>query len=102
MKSVRCSCCGLDLQKGTLKYIIEIKSFADYDGFLEESDEDLEENINNLLDVMESVGEREIESDVYLESIYVLCKDCRERFVNDPFNAGLDLLTEEDVRGTVH
>ena len=43
--------------KGTLKYILEVRSFADFDGYLEEFEGDLEDGISDILDAMEGVDQ---------------------------------------------
>ncbi len=102
MSDIRCQCCGKWLQKGGLKYVLEIKSFADFDGYLEEYPGDIDEGINELLDAIESVAPETLEEDVFLERIYILCKDCRDRFIEDPFQTG-DLMDVKPVlKGTVH
>jgi hypothetical protein len=50
---ILCHSCGKELPRGSLKYVIEIKSFADFDGYLEEYPGDVEEGINDLLDAIE-------------------------------------------------
>lgn len=102
MKKLRCHCCGRELPKGNLKYILEIRSFADFDGYLEDFDGDVEEGINDLLDAMESMDPKALEEDVSKELIFILCKSCRDRFTNDPFQTGKAVFEGEDVKGTIH
>ena len=72
VQKLRCNSCGRELQKGNLKYIVEIRSFADFDGYLEEYNGDVEEGINDLLDAMETVDQKAIEEDVSKELIFIL------------------------------
>ncbi len=102
MKKLRCHNCGIDLPKGSLKYILEIRSFADFDGYLEEYDGDIEEGINDLLDAMESADPKAIEDDVSKEQIFILCKSCRDKFINDPFQSGKIDVDGDEVKGTIH
>jgi len=102
MEKLRCHSCGKALPKGSLKYIVEIRSFADFDGYLEDYDGDVEEGINELLDSMESSDQKTIEDEVSKELIYILCKSCMEKFTNDPFQTGKVAFSSEDVKGTIH
>ncbi len=102
MEKFRCHSCGKDLPKGSLKYIVEIRSFADFDGYLEEYDGDMEEGINELLDTMENMDPKTIEEDVSKELICILCKSCMDKFTSDPFQTGKAAFVGEDVKGTIH
>lgn len=102
VQKLRCNSCGRELQKGNLKYIVEIRSFADFDGYLEEYNGDVEEGINDLLDAMETVDQKAIEEDVSKELIFILCKTCRDKFTSDPFQTGKVIFEGEDVKGTIH
>ncbi len=102
MKVMKCHCCGKDLGRESLKYIVEIKSFADFDGYLEEYPGDVEDGINELLDAVENVDPRALEDEVYQEYVYLLCKSCRDKFASDPFQTGFVLGHGEEAKGTVH
>lgn len=102
MQKLRCHSCGKQLPVGTLKYVIEIKSFADFDGYLEEYECDIEEGINFLFDSIENTDEKALEDDVSKESIYILCKPCRDKFINDPFHSGKPSFEGDDAKGTIH
>ncbi|MEK7679656.1 MAG: hypothetical protein AAB356_05645 [Deltaproteobacteria bacterium] len=92
----------MELPKGSLKYILEIRSFADFDGYLEDYDGDIEEGINDLLDAMESADPKAIEEDVSKEQLFILCKACRDRFISDPLQTGKTDVDGDEVKGTVH
>ena len=102
MQKLRCHGCGSDLEAGALKYVVEIRCFADFDGYLEEFEGDVEEGITNLLDAMENVDAKTIEEDVSKELVYILCKSCRDKFMNDPFHTGNIVFHGDDVKGTLH
>ncbi|MBI5587113.1 MAG: hypothetical protein HY889_01950 [Deltaproteobacteria bacterium] len=85
-----------------MKYIVEIRTFADFDGYLEEYEGDVEEGINELLDAMETVDPKTLEEDVSKELIYILCKGCMDKFTSDPFQTGKVIFEGEDVKGTIH
>jgi hypothetical protein len=102
MKEIYCHCCGRNLPKGGLKFIVEVKSFADFDGFLEDYPGEVEDGINELLDAMENIDSSSMEEDVYQELIYILCKNCRDKFIRNPFEH--NDITQESVeaKGTIH
>jgi len=102
MQTLRCHNCSKELPRGSLKYIVEIRSFADFDGYLEEYEGDMEEGINDLLDAMENVDARNLEEDVSKELIYILCKSCSDKFTSDPFCNGKAEPSGEEVKGTIH
>src|SRR3972149_9596273 len=102
MQKLRCHGCGVELDTGSLKYVVEIRSFADFDGYLEEYEGDVEEGINSLLDAMDALDEKALEEDISKELGYILCKKCRDRFMNDPFQTGNVMFRGDDVKGTVH
>lgn len=103
MKELKCNGCGKALKRGSLKYIVEIKSFADFDGYLEDYDGDIEEGINELIGAIEDMDQRTLEQDVAMEIIYILCKGCRDRFTKDPFHAvGSAPREEEEAKGMLH
>ncbi|MBI5235450.1 MAG: hypothetical protein HY886_04300 [Deltaproteobacteria bacterium] len=102
MKELKCNGCGKTLKKGALKYIVEIKSFADFDGYLEDYDGDIEEGINELIVAIENMDQRALEEDVAKEIIYILCKTCRDMFTKDPFCAVSGAPHEEEAKGTLH
>jgi len=102
MQKLRCHCCGRELPKGQLKYILEIRSFADFDGYLEDYQGEVEEGINDLLDSMEHMDPKTLEEDVSREFIYILCKTCLDKFTSDPFQNGKTAFEGEDVKGTIH
>lgn len=102
MQKLRCNCCGVELPEGSLKYIVEIRSYADFDGYLEEFDGDVEEGLNELLDAMENIDQKNLEEEVSKELILILCKSCRDKFTSDPFQTGKTIREGEDAKGTLH
>jgi len=102
MERLRCQNCGRELPGGSLKYVVEIRSFADFDGYLEDYEGDVEEGINELLSIMDEMDPEVLEEDVTSEYVYVLCKACRDKFVEDPFQSGLSRLDRESAKVTLH
>ncbi len=104
MTPIRCNCCSKELSIGGVKYIIEIKSFADFDGFIDEHPGELEEGVNDILDVVESLDEEELEQEVFEEQIFILCKECRDKFIEDPFGLKKSVYGGEEyvAKDTIH
>jgi len=65
--SQSCFQCGRHLPPGSLKYVVHIKIYADFDGFLSVSDEASEEDMDRILEAMESRSPEDLERDVYQE-----------------------------------
>lgn len=102
MTLLRCQSCGRELSRGGLKYVVEVKSFADFDGYLEDYPGDIEEGVNELLDSMENMDSASIEDDVYQEMFFIVCKSCRDRLISDPFHTGSLRLQPDEGKGTLH
>ncbi len=102
MAATKCQCCAKELHEGHLKYVVELRSFADFDGYLEEYEGDIEEGINDLLDAVETMDEESLEDDVYQVQVFILCKRCRDKFSNDPFQSGHKAMEFEDLKATIH
>ena len=98
----KCQCCAREFHEGNLKYVVELRSFADFDGYLEEYEGDIEDGINELLDAVEGMDEEALEDDVYQVQVFVLCKGCRDKFSSDPFQSGHPLMEFEDLKATIH
>jgi len=84
MNYSKCAKCGCKLSEGDLKYRITIDIVEDYDGLLP----DLQEGISEDIDILpHQIGESELEgleSEVYEEISFTLCKACTDCFSKDP------------------
>ena len=80
--------CGKRLPEGSLKYVVDIRVYADFDGVLNFPEGDIEEEVNRLMAEIEGMDPGELERDVYQEMAFLLCKGCRDRFVEDPLSRG--------------
>jgi len=80
--------CGKDLPEGSLKYVVDIRVYADFEGVLRFPEEDIEEEVSRLMTEIEKMDPKELERDVYQEMAFLLCKGCRDRFVEDPLSRG--------------
>jgi hypothetical protein len=83
-----CVKCGKNLPEGSLKYVVDIRVYADFDGVLNLPGGDIEEEVSRLMAEIESMDPGELEKDVYQEMAFLLCKRCRDRFVEDPLSRG--------------
>lgn len=103
MKTLRCNCCGNELPSDTIKFVVEVRCFADFDGYLEEFEGDIEDGVNSLLDNIDEMEEDGFDDDeATRDSIYILCKKCRDNFLSDPFQIGSMAFDAENRKGTLH
>jgi len=75
--------CGKELPAGDLVYVVQIKVFAGFDGLLSEPEEGIDNQLNRILDQIEKSNPEELEKEVYEEFTLLLCKSCRDRFVDE-------------------
>ncbi len=80
--------CGKDLPEGSLKYVVDIRVYADFDGVLHFPEGDIEEEVHQLMEEIEQMDAHELEKEVYQELGFLLCKGCRDRFMEDPLSRG--------------
>jgi hypothetical protein len=83
MGSPSCFRCGKELQPGGLFYIVHIKIFSGFDGILMEPTGDIDQQLNQLLEQAKHLDPKELEKDVYEEITLIVCKSCRDRFVDE-------------------
>jgi hypothetical protein len=81
-----CIRCGRNLPPGSLKYIVDLQVYADFDGYLSEEEGEMETRLKRILEEVEQKDEEDLKQDVYLRQVYVICKDCRDRFLSNPLN----------------
>jgi hypothetical protein len=75
--------CSKELPAGDLVYVVQIKVFAGFDGLLSEPEEGIDNQLSRILDQIEKSNPEELEKDVYEEFTLLLCKSCRDRFVDE-------------------
>ena len=97
MKGKNCFRCGKGLQPGGLFYVLHIKVLSGFDGILSEPAEGIDQQLKGLLEAVQNLDPEELEKDVYEEITLIVCKSCRDRFVDDirhpwegPFRIGKD------------
>lgn len=83
MEERHCSRCGIKLPHGSLVYVAEVKVYADFDGVILESEVESQQSINQLLEYIKDADPNGVEKEVYEDFTLVLCKGCRDRFVDE-------------------
>jgi len=78
-----CFRCGKELKPGSLFYVVHVKVFSGFDGILTEPIEDIDQQLKQLLDEAQHLDPKELEKDVCEEIAMIVCKSCRDRFVDD-------------------
>jgi len=101
MEKLRCQNCGIDMDPDALKYVVEIRSFADLEGSIGDAAEELEDGINTFLDTMENMELTRAE-DISTDLILILCKKCRDNFMSDPLQSGVHTPIGEDFKPILH
>lgn len=81
-----CSRCGKYLHEGSLKYIVRINVFADFDGYLCDEDKSSAEDLQSLIRQIKDKTPETLENDIYQEMAFLLCKSCRNIFIKNPLN----------------
>jgi len=103
MNERTCWRCGKGFSLGGLNYIIQVKVYAGFDGVLIEPKEGVERSLRYLLDQAGRSDPKELEKEVYEEFTFLLCKSCRDRFVNEmehPWEG--PFFTQRDPDQTLH
>ncbi len=102
MEKIRCQHCGLNMDTDALKYVVEIRSFADLEGSIgDDPAEELEDGINTFLDTMDNMELTKVE-DISNDLILILCKKCRDNFMSDPLQTGFQTPLGEDFKPILH
>jgi hypothetical protein len=94
-----CSRCGKDLKPGGLFYLVRIKVFSGFDGILSEPGGGIDQQLKSLLDEVEQANPQELENEVYEEITLMMCKSCRDRFVDEirnPWEGPFRIRTDPD------
>ena len=83
MEKRECMRCGVELPYGSLIYRVNIRVFADFDGVILDSEEESHPPLEQLLEQIQEADPADLEKEVYEEFTLVLCKSCRDRFVDE-------------------
>ena len=63
--------------------MVHIKVFSGFDGILSEPVEGIDQQLKGLLEAAQNLDPKRLEKDVYEEITLIVCKSCRDRFVDD-------------------
>ena len=99
MKEKICFRCGKSFQPGSLFYVVHVKVFSGFDGILSEPAEGIDQQLKDLLEAAQNLDPKELEKDVYEEITLIVCKSCRDRFVDDirhPWEGPFRIRTDPD------
>ncbi len=83
MKERTCFRCGKALSPGSLTYVAQVRVFADFDGVILEGEEDIDHQLKRMMEEVEAADPEELEKEVFEEYTIILCKSCRDRFVDE-------------------
>ena len=82
-----CDCCGrsIDSQE-EVRYVLRLEVYAALDPLEEESDDERDhlQEIQDVLESLDELGDDELSNDVYSQQRYDLCAECRKQFVKNP------------------
>jgi len=82
---LRCDFCGRRFKKGGTRYRINLQIISDFDGYIEDfskkPEDYLEKKIDKILDETKDLTEKELEEEVYLKRNWLVCTNCREKFI---------------------
>jgi hypothetical protein len=86
-----CVRCGKVMPDGSTAYQVRIQVAADFDGVLAEGGPpaEVERTLRELIADMARADPQELARDVFLEQRYLLCRQCRDRFLANPLNLPL-------------
>ncbi|TLN18879.1 hypothetical protein FDZ71_05330 [bacterium] len=93
-----CAACKMPLGQGDLKFLVTINVMADFDGSLPANGriEDLESFMRSI----DKEDSKQLERDVYQSLGYILCPECKRKFLENPL--GLRPDEEGAADGKVH
>ena len=83
MSEKTCYRCGKELKPGGLFYVVHIKVLSGFDGILSEPAEGIDQQLRGLIKQAQDRDPKELEKEVYEEMTLMLCKSCRDRFVDE-------------------
>jgi hypothetical protein len=99
MADVYCAICRKPLAPGALKFLVTINVAADFDGTLPADCgiEDLEAFMRKI----DRADPRKLEHDVYQSKGYLLCPECKMKFMRNPLGVAAEKKPAEP-EGRVH
>lgn len=106
-----CFGCGKILPPGSLKYVVQINVFADFDGVIQESElgeedilssEGTGSGIEQLLLEIQQMDPSKLENDVHQQMAFVLCPACKDKFLKNPIVESDSAQAPSKNSGIVH
>lgn len=85
MTQLKCRRCSIPLEKDSGRYLMALTFLADVDFELEDSTENVEGAMVELLDQIEQTPEEELINQVYQKLVFMICRRCKEELATDPF-----------------
>lgn len=82
-----CDCCKRTINSETeLRYVVRMEVYASLDPIEDELDDDRDhlQEIQDILERLDTAEDVQISDDVYHHQRYDLCSECRKRFVQNP------------------
>jgi hypothetical protein len=82
---LRCDICGKRFKKGGVRYRINFEVVSDFDGHIQDlsqkPEDHVKKKIEEILEQTEDMTEEELEEEVYLKRNWLVCVDCRAKFL---------------------
>jgi hypothetical protein len=86
MEKKNCFRCGKGLRPGGPFYVVYIQVLSGFDGILSEPAEGIDQQLKGLLEEVQQLNPKALEKDIYEEITLMMCKSCRDRFVDEVRN----------------
>jgi hypothetical protein len=88
---MNCARCDREIRAGEIRYLVQIRVWADDGGYVSEADfAELDGKIAALIRLLEREDPRRLERQVLDTRRFALCPDCRQVFLANPLNLPLD------------
>jgi len=78
-----CQKCGRRFRPGELRYQVKMEIISAFDGYLPESDQDIDLELNRLIEALTYQDPEEAAKDVAQSIFLVICRSCRNRLVRE-------------------
>jgi len=96
-KLSRCLKCGKNFKEGNLRYKVNILVNSDFDGVIDESEDEI--NLQELMHEIQKREAEELEEEIHKEISFLLCKPCRDVFVRDITDLEIkQIIEDEDLK----
>ena len=95
-----CDRCGIAIGTDDIRYIVTISVAVDDGGGIGEPIGDIE--IDEIIEQLKSIDPAELERGVHEEQSFILCLQCRQRFMSNPIGKSPFDPPEKDDEGYMH